>query len=255
MLRPAPVQRAPAARLPARDGGVPQPPRHPVQGPEGVRPASRPSASRCMPTRWRSRRGAPTSTSSPPCGRTSGRAPSPPATGSPTAVRTHLFGANAAPDRRRSGQVSRLVKRLHLRGLVAKIPRSRRWRVTHLGQAVLSAAIQLREDQKRPTAYWSRAEGGPRTPWRIGSSLPRLGLRLRLALGQLEPADLATRGLGLSTNSISRGFVRGRDQRHPARAVDPRGGRAGKFIFPRRVRNRGWSRSGSHSGLVSSQSM
>ena len=61
-------------------------------------------------------------------------------------VRTHLFGANATIDRRRSGQVSRLVKRLHLRELVAKIPHSRRWRVTQLGQAVMSAAIQLRED-------------------------------------------------------------------------------------------------------------
>jgi hypothetical protein len=71
-------------------------------------------------------------------------------------VRTHLFGANAATERRRSGQVSRLVKRLHLRGLVAKIPRSRRWRVTHLGQAVLSAAIQLREDHF-PAAFLKAA--------------------------------------------------------------------------------------------------
>jgi hypothetical protein len=62
------------------------------------------------------------------------------------AVRTHLFGPTAATDSRRSGQVSRLVKRLHLRGLVAKIPRSRRWRVTKLGYAVMSAAIQLREE-------------------------------------------------------------------------------------------------------------
>ena len=62
------------------------------------------------------------------------------------AVRTHLFGPTAATDPRRSGQVSRLVKRLHLRGLVAKIPRSRRWRVTKLGYAVMSAAIQLREE-------------------------------------------------------------------------------------------------------------
>jgi hypothetical protein len=35
---------------------------------------------------------------------------------------------------------------VHLRGLVAKIPRSRRWRVTELGHAVMSAAIQLREE-------------------------------------------------------------------------------------------------------------
>jgi hypothetical protein len=61
-------------------------------------------------------------------------------------LRTRLFGPTAAADRRRSGQVSRLVKRLHLRGLVAKVPRSRRWRITQLGHAVLSAAIQLREE-------------------------------------------------------------------------------------------------------------
>ena len=36
-------------------------------------------------------------------------------------VRTQLFGP-AATDRRRNAQVSRLVKRLHLRGLVAKVP-------------------------------------------------------------------------------------------------------------------------------------
>jgi len=37
-------------------------------------------------------------------------------------VRTRLFGPPAAADRRSSAQVSRLVKRLHLRSLVAKIP-------------------------------------------------------------------------------------------------------------------------------------
>ena len=61
-------------------------------------------------------------------------------------VRTRLFGAAATTDPRRSAQVSRLVKRLHVRGFVAKIPRSRRWRVTQLGHAVMSAAVLLRED-------------------------------------------------------------------------------------------------------------
>lgn len=61
-------------------------------------------------------------------------------------VRTHLFGPTAATDRGRSAQVSRLVKRLHLRGLVAKVPRSRRWRVTRLGHAIMSTAFQLHED-------------------------------------------------------------------------------------------------------------
>jgi hypothetical protein len=39
-----------------------------------------------------------------------------------------------------------VFKRLHLRGLLAKIPRSRRWRVTQLGHAVMSTAVLLRED-------------------------------------------------------------------------------------------------------------
>jgi hypothetical protein len=59
---------------------------------------------------------------------------------------TRLFGPTAAADRRRGGQVSCLVKRLHLRGLVATLPRSRCWRITQLGHAILSAAIGLREE-------------------------------------------------------------------------------------------------------------
>jgi len=61
-------------------------------------------------------------------------------------VRTRLFGPTATADRRRSAQVSRLVKRLHLPGLVAKIPRSRRGRITQLGHTVMRAAIRLREE-------------------------------------------------------------------------------------------------------------
>lgn len=44
---------------------------------------------------------------------------------------------------RQANAVSRLLKRLHVRGLVAKIPRTRRWRVTHTGQQVLGAILQL----------------------------------------------------------------------------------------------------------------
>ena len=43
-----------------------------------------------------------------------------------------------------------------MRGLVAKIPRSRRWRVTHFGRAVMSAAVRLREDQF-PDAFLKEA--------------------------------------------------------------------------------------------------
>jgi hypothetical protein len=68
-------------------------------------------------------------------------------------LRVHLFGPGAATDRRRSAHVSRLLKkRLHLRGLLAKIPRSRRWRVTQLGRAVMSTAVLLREEHF-PSAF------------------------------------------------------------------------------------------------------
>jgi hypothetical protein len=67
-------------------------------------------------------------------------------------LRRRLFGPCVAHDRWRSAQVSRLLKRLHLRGLLAKIPRSRRWRVTHLGHAVASTAVLLREEHF-PTAF------------------------------------------------------------------------------------------------------
>lgn len=45
--------------------------------------------------------------------------------------------------RRDSARVSRLLKRLHVHGLVAKIPRSRRWRVTRRGQTVLATVLTL----------------------------------------------------------------------------------------------------------------
>jgi hypothetical protein len=48
------------------------------------------------------------------------------------------------------------VKRLHLRGLVAKVPRARRWRVTHLGHAVMAAAVHLNEDHF-PAAFLKEA--------------------------------------------------------------------------------------------------
>jgi len=45
--------------------------------------------------------------------------------------------------RRASAAVGRLVKRLHVRHLVAKIPRTRRWRVTEHGRRLLGMAVQL----------------------------------------------------------------------------------------------------------------
>ncbi len=44
-----------------------------------------------------------------------------------------------------SSQVSRLLHRLHVHGLVAKIPRSRRWRVTAFGHNVMGTAVKLRQ--------------------------------------------------------------------------------------------------------------
>lgn len=51
------------------------------------------------------------------------------------------------PDERKdAARTCRLLSRLHFYGLVAKIPRSRRWRVSATGQQVLSAALRLRHD-------------------------------------------------------------------------------------------------------------
>ncbi len=47
--------------------------------------------------------------------------------------------------KKQSAQVSRLLHRLHAYRLVAKIPRSRRWRVTTFGFRVMSTAVKLRQ--------------------------------------------------------------------------------------------------------------
>jgi hypothetical protein len=60
-------------------------------------------------------------------------------------VRRSLYGESQHPVRRRqqSAAVGRLLKRLHVRGLLAKVPRSRRWRVTARGQRVLGTVVRL----------------------------------------------------------------------------------------------------------------
>jgi len=60
-------------------------------------------------------------------------------------IRQALWGQNLSADQRRrqARKVTRLLKRLHIRGLLAKIPHTRRWRVTGLGQQVLGALVQL----------------------------------------------------------------------------------------------------------------
>src|SRR4029077_7394902 len=52
-------------------------------------------------------------------------------------IRAALFGGTEPASRRQSAAVGRLVKRLHNRQLVAKIPRTRRWRVTETGRHLL----------------------------------------------------------------------------------------------------------------------
>jgi len=58
-------------------------------------------------------------------------------------IRVALFGADAQPTSRLSAAVGRLLKRLHTRQLVAKIPHTRRWRLTNNGRQLLSQAVQL----------------------------------------------------------------------------------------------------------------
>lgn len=47
---------------------------------------------------------------------------------------------------KQSAKVSQLLRRLHTYGLSAKIPRSRRWRLTKKGWRLLSVSISLKED-------------------------------------------------------------------------------------------------------------
>ena len=60
-------------------------------------------------------------------------------------IRVALYGASEDPGerRRQSHAVGRMLKRLHVRGLIAKIPRSHRWHVSKKGHQVLGAVLQL----------------------------------------------------------------------------------------------------------------
>jgi hypothetical protein len=60
-----------------------------------------------------------------------------------SAIRQVLFPtADASMQAKLSARVSRILKRFHVRGLIAKIPHSRRWRVTANGHALMSMAIK-----------------------------------------------------------------------------------------------------------------
>src|ERR1700722_3225001 len=57
-------------------------------------------------------------------------------------IRAALFGSTTPTTTRQSAAVGRLLKRLHHRQWVAKIPRTRRWRVTETGRHLLSVAVK-----------------------------------------------------------------------------------------------------------------
>ena len=52
-----------------------------------------------------------------------------------------------ADPRKRSAKVTRILSRCHAHGLIAKIPRSRRWKVTKQGRIAMAASVQLRDTQ------------------------------------------------------------------------------------------------------------
>jgi len=63
-------------------------------------------------------------------------------------IRRSLYGEarDNGVRRRHSAAVGRLLKRLHVRGLIAKVPRTRRWRVTASGQRSLGVVVRLYHD-------------------------------------------------------------------------------------------------------------
>jgi hypothetical protein len=60
-------------------------------------------------------------------------------------IRAALYGSteDLAERRRQSHAVGRLLKRLHVRGLIAKVPHSHRWQVSAKGHQVLGAVVRL----------------------------------------------------------------------------------------------------------------
>ena len=60
------------------------------------------------------------------------------------AIRLAFYGdaGETGVRRRHSAAVGRLLKRLHIRGLVMKVPHTRRWRVTERGRRILGDAIR-----------------------------------------------------------------------------------------------------------------
>ena len=67
-------------------------------------------------------------------------------------LRDSPFLKTLSDAKRQSAKVSRFLHRCHAHGLIAKVPHSRRWRVTRLGRVAMAASIQLREITY-PAAY------------------------------------------------------------------------------------------------------
>jgi len=64
-------------------------------------------------------------------------------------VRRELYGQPRDRDLRRrcANRVSRLFRRLHVHGLLAKIPRTRRWRLTQRGTLLITMFLQCHYDK------------------------------------------------------------------------------------------------------------
>lgn len=62
-------------------------------------------------------------------------------------VRQHLYPGSTGQPRARldAARVGRQIKRLHMRGMVRKISRSRRWQLTDLGRRLMATAIGLHQ--------------------------------------------------------------------------------------------------------------
>jgi hypothetical protein len=60
-------------------------------------------------------------------------------------IREALHGKtdDSVERRRQSAAVGRLLKRLHVHGLIRKVPRTRRWHVTTKGHGVLQGVLRL----------------------------------------------------------------------------------------------------------------
>jgi hypothetical protein len=74
----------------------------------------------------------------------------------------HLKGITEP--RRQSAKVTRIFNRCHAHGLIAKIPRSRRWKLTRHGRMAMTCSLQLRDTQFPITHFALHQQPRPRPP-------------------------------------------------------------------------------------------